>query len=543
RDGALEQVGGIAFINELTYGLPHFTNLSHYAKIVREHAARRQLIRIGNKISTDALDGEDEPVVVCERAVGMLAAVDNRDSALRRATPLPELHRPALYGLAGDFVRLVEPHTEADPAALLVQFLVAFGNCVGRTPHFAVEADRHYGNLFAVLVGTTASGRKGTSWGHVKRVFESVDEDWARDCVVSGLSSGEGLIWAVRDPIEQCKPVKERGRATGQYENFVADRGVSDKRALVIESEFASVLRAQGREGNTLSAVIRQAWDDGNLRSLTKNSPARATDAHVSVIGHITGEELQRCLGEVERFNGYVNRFLWVFSRRSKFLPEGGSADEEDFAGIVRRLSHAVGFARRSYELRRDEEARDLWRDLYRDLSTRPAGLFGAVTARAAPQVMRLSMLYALLDESNLIQRAHLEAALALWRYSEDSVRYLFGERTGDQLADAALAALREAGERGLTRTELNGVFHGHRKREEIERALSILAESGLASSREEETQGRAVERWFATSYPAGKAEKAGKGSGRADGAGACSAYSAFPAQFDSADGRRGVGE
>jgi hypothetical protein len=534
REGWLEQVGGVAFISGLTYGLPTCTNLAHYAKIVREKSALRQIVRASNKTICEALDEEDEPGVIREHAVQMLSAGGtDLDAAQPRQQPLPELHPAALYGLAGDFVRLVEPHTEADPAALLVQFFVAFGNCVGRSPHYPVEADEHCANMFVVLVGTTASGRKGTSWGHVKRIFASVDEAWARDCVISGLSSGEGLIWAVRDPIEQCKPVKEKGRATGSYENFVADQGVADKRALVVESEFASVLRAQGREGNTLSAVIRQAWDDGNLRSLTKNSPARATGAHISIIGHITSEELQRCLSDVERFNGYVNRFLWVLSRRSKFLPEGGRAHEQDAAAIVRALTAAVSFARSAYDIRRDDAARSLWRDIYRDLTSRPAGLFGAVTARAAPQVIRLAMLYALLDRSAVIGRVHLEAALALWQYSEDSVRYLFGARTGDQLADEVLRALREADAAGLTRTDINGLFHGHRKREELDRALTVLAEAGLAKSRDEETQGRPVQRWFSVAYPAEKAEEAEKGCPAPDEAGAYSAFSAFSASQD----------
>jgi len=64
--------------------------------------------------------------------------------------------------LAGRFVRTVEPHSEADPVALLVQFLVAFGSAVGRGPHFVAEADHHGVNLNAVFVGETAKGRKGT---------------------------------------------------------------------------------------------------------------------------------------------------------------------------------------------------------------------------------------------------------------------------------------------------------------------------------------------------------------------------------------------
>ena len=116
------------------------------------------------------------------------------------ATAKPEaLNAKALHGLAGDVVRTLEPHTEAHPAALLVQFLVFFGNVMGRGPHFRVGGTRHYTNLFCCLVGRTAGGRKGQSFGEIKAVFEEVEPDWLKDCVKTGLSTGEGLIHAVLD--------------------------------------------------------------------------------------------------------------------------------------------------------------------------------------------------------------------------------------------------------------------------------------------------------------------------------------------------------
>ena len=74
------------------------------------------------------------------------------------------LSEDAFHGLAGDVVRTLEPHTEADPAALLLQFLVAVGSVIDRGPHFRAEADRHALNLFVVLVGETSKARKGSSW-------------------------------------------------------------------------------------------------------------------------------------------------------------------------------------------------------------------------------------------------------------------------------------------------------------------------------------------------------------------------------------------
>ena len=118
------------------------------------------------------------------------------------------LDRQAFHGVAGEIVSTIEPHTEADPAALLIQLLVGFENLVGRGPHTQVEADRHGVNLFAALVGVSSKGRKGTSWGQMRRVLEQVDVEWANGRVQSGLSSGEGLIWSVRDKTEKQRPVK-----------------------------------------------------------------------------------------------------------------------------------------------------------------------------------------------------------------------------------------------------------------------------------------------------------------------------------------------
>ena len=134
----------------------------------------------------------------------------------------------AFRGLAGDFVRAVEPHSEADPVALLIQFMVAFGNVIGRRAHFRAESDQHFLNLFCVLVGRTSKGRKGTSWGRVKKVMEQAHPQWAGSRIVTGLSSGEGLVWEVRDPIVQRR-TRQRGGQTEEYE-AQADAGVADIR-------------------------------------------------------------------------------------------------------------------------------------------------------------------------------------------------------------------------------------------------------------------------------------------------------------------------
>jgi hypothetical protein len=110
-------------------------------------------------------------------------AADYRVQAPSWPEPMAE---EAFYGPAGETVRTIEPHTEADPVALLSQLLVVFGNMVGRGPHFQAARNRHRMSLFVTLVGATSKARKGTSWGHVRALSAIADPGWRNDCIPTG---------------------------------------------------------------------------------------------------------------------------------------------------------------------------------------------------------------------------------------------------------------------------------------------------------------------------------------------------------------------
>jgi hypothetical protein len=402
--------------------------------------------------------------------------------------PWPVLPPEALHGLAGEIVQAIEPHTEGDPVAILGQLLVAFGNAVGRKPYYRVEGDKHYPNLFLNTVGKSALSRKGTSWGRVRQVMDLADPVWIHTCIRSGLASGEGLVYFVRDAVEKTN---KKG------EIVVVDEGVQDKRLFVKEAEFAQVLRVLRREGNTLSVFMRQSWDTGALATLTKNSPLRATDAHISIIGHITIPELSKYLDQTELFNGFANRFLWLLARRSKLLPDGGcDLDLSPFAG---RLRFALAASRGIGEMMRSEAAKKLWHEVYPDLTAERSGLYGAVTGRAEALVLRLSMLAALLDASGSIEEGHLRAALAFWSYADASANLIFGAEPEDPLIGLVLAKLREA-PAGMTRTDLHNAFCRNLPAAKLLEALTKLRDRGDAYSEQEKTgrPGAPTERWFA---------------------------------------------
>lgn len=403
--------------------------------------------------------------------------------------PWPELGEEAFHGLAGEIVRSMEPHSEADPVALLVSLLCAFGNAADRHTHYRVSADRHGLNLFTALVGDSSDARKGMSWNYVESLLKDVDEQWASSRIVSGLSSGEGLIHHVRDRVEKTDK-------DGEIE--VVDEGVSDKRLLVVEGELASLLKVMTRQGSTTSAVVRNAWDGKKLQNLTKNSPHAATNAHISIVGHITRSELLRYLTETEAANGFANRFLWCMVRKSKILPFGGLWEDSHREQFVERLQDALRFAARGRVIGWSESGAEIWSGVYGTLTEGKPGMFGSVVARAAAQAVRLATIYAVLDLSEEIRREHILAALAVWEYAEESARYIFGDATGDPEADAILDALRASRASGLTRTNIRDLFGRNKSAERISRALALLQKLGKARQKTEESGGRPVERWFA---------------------------------------------
>ncbi|HEY6367485.1 MAG TPA: DUF3987 domain-containing protein [Candidatus Binatia bacterium] len=390
----------------------------------------------------------------------------------------PVLDPEALHRLAGEIVKTIDPYTESDPVAILTNILTAFGNVIGPIPYFRVENTRHHLNLFIVQTGDTAKGWKGTGWSTPRRMFKEIDTEWIDKRVTGELSSGEGLIFAVRD--KRIEKIPDKKPDVVDYREVIVDHGVEDKRLLLVEEELAQALKVMSREGNILSAVIRQAWDGGNLNPLTKSNPIKATGAHISIIGHITKAELLRHLTATEQSNGFANRFCWFVVARSKCIANPTGIPEETLAPLIEQLRDATDFARKTGEIRRDKNAAAIWEAIYPQLSEGKPGLMGAVISRAEAQVMRIACIYSLLDKSELVRAEHLRAALALWDYSEKSAAAVFGELIGDPAVDKAARALRAKGT--LTMTELHGLFGRNAPKAEIERVASVLLKQRIAT-------------------------------------------------------------
>ena len=389
--------------------------------------------------------------------------------------------KDAFHGLPGAIVEKIAPNTEGDPVAILTQLLVACGALIGRGAYFQVEATLHHPNQFLLLIGETSRGRKGSALDHVTRLLGEVDPAFPAR-LATGLSSGEGVVWKVRD-------------GDGQ------DAGAADKRLLVIETEFASVLKSASRETSTLSSTLRNVWDGRPLALMTRTAPASATGAHISIIGHITHSELRRHASSTEIANGFLNRFVLAAVRRVRLLPEGGNPDPLKGSGLTGYLATVLGHARTAGQLKLEAAARELWWHAYPQLTQPADGLAGQLTARAEAHTIRLALLYALLDGQRQIKTEHLTAALALWDYTARSAAWALAHATGDPLAEQLHAALTRSPD-GLTRTQLSDLLDRHQPANRIQQALDALHAQGRAHHTRILTAGRAAELWTAAPRP-----------------------------------------
>ena len=407
----------------------------------------------------------------------------------------PMLGAAAYYGLAGKVVNTILPHTEADPAAMLLQYLVSFGNVVGRQPYCIADGAEHYPVLYLLLAGPTATGRKGTSAQRVRPIFDIAAPDWVSNNIASGLSTGEGILHAIRDPVYGTD------KKTGAQ--IILDAGVIDKRILFDEREFSAVLDRMQRPGNSVETIIREAWDCPRLqRTTTKTSPTRATNPHVSIVAHITIEEIRKKLNQTSMANGFANRFLYACARRSKVLPFGGTVSKDDMDLLGHATLEAITATHAIALVTMTAAAADLWARVYGKLTAELPELIGGIISRGNAQTLRLALLYALLDRRSEIDRVHLEAALAVWSYSEASARSIFGDSTGDPVADTILRMLRGAGAAGASRTAIINHLGRNTSIDRIDIALGLLLAAGKVR-REMRAPlsglGRPAEMWFAT--------------------------------------------
>ena len=410
----------------------------------------------------------------------------------QRAWPV-ELNADAYIGILGDFIRLEAPISEGDPNAMLIAALAMVGSICGRTAYKTVEKNMHHPRLFITIVGESSKARKGTTTGRAFNFAKMIDPT-LETRLHKGVSSGEGLIEAIRDArsdVAIATETKKKSNTTSE------DKGVADKRLLILQGEFGQTLQIMARPGNTLGPTLRDAWDGEQLSFRARNNWDVCREPHVTMVGNITKDELNTLISSNDKANGFGNRFLWVCARRYQSLPFTPESNEPALQALAVKAAHMIDAARYYGECGWMPDAASLWASNYDKLSSGGHGVVGAMTSRAEAQTLRIALIYAILDGSNNIDVPHLRAALEVWRYCLESAEFLFGGSSGNATADRILGMLIGMPQ-GASLTQISALFKRNKPSDELQRALDTLKASGLARSESRKTAGRAADLWFA---------------------------------------------
>jgi len=392
------------------------------------------------------------------------------DSVIAPPQPTPGM----FYGMVGEVARIAATGTEINPVAAAMVYLSFLGANVGRDTFLFINNTYHHPRLFTLHIGRSGRGGKGDSQQLTQRIRKRIEE---RDSSLlghthtGGLSSREGLAALIHD---------------GHGET----PAIVDKRLWVIESEFANVLHQSKREGNTLSTALRDAWDGGDIKPATKSKPIGVSNPHIGIHANITPAEFNSLLNAREMSNGFANRLLMIWAENIGSVPFPTPTPERLIDELASKTMDIIHFAKGGYpnsrnglEMNLSQAAKALYAEVYKELQ-RPleSDYLISMLERIRPYALRLAMLFALTDQTRVIEACHLQAALEWISYAINTVKFVFADKTNNkqqvetrQNAAKIMAFLRLRPQGSGMRELINDCFQKHNSSEKINIALSYL--------------------------------------------------------------------
>jgi len=410
-----------------------------------------------------------------------------------------ETHRNAprgnaamLYGIFGEFGRAAAKDTEVNPYAAAMNLMIFISASVGRGIYFYIGNDIHHVRLYGLHIGRSSRGQKGGAHSLLNRVIKVIAENDFDLLLPSrhtgGLSSKEGLAALIHDGFMQGKD--EVG-------------AITDKRLFIRESEFSNVMHQAARNGNTLSAGLRDAWDGVGIQPATKLKGTWASHPHIAIAGACTPIELLALTTKNDVSNGFLNRFIIFWAERTKLIPFPDSTPIDTVNLLATKINAIIQFAKGNYvwnknpslasednrQITLSDDAKRTYGALYINVFPKynDGDNVAALTERKAPYLLRMAALFAISDFSLVIEEWHINAAYEWVKYWHESVKFIFNDAAeevkNNEISDRAskiidYLASKDKGYQA-TRTELsNEVFKRHLDSKKLDEALNTLITS-----------------------------------------------------------------
>lgn len=393
--------------------------------------------------------------------------------------PPPEPTKEMFYGILGELAKQAAYGTEVNPVAAMASAMTWLSAAMGRNRVIYVGDGWHHLRLFTLHVGRSYKGGKGMAKDLLMRVtaeIEKTEPDLIPKAHTGGLSSREGLVVLIHDAYKEGK------------EQIPA---IEDKRLFVLESEFANILAQAKREGNTLSAALRDAWDGISLKPATKTSRIWASHPHIALHGGITPAELRDKMSAGEMTNGFANRFLIFWAERTGIIPFPERTSDAKVSEFATRLSTVIRRGLLGYPhdagqrlIKLEANAAAYFGKIYGEYAVQHTGgeMISGLLQRRAPMALRIAGLFAMADMHEKINLEHMMSASAWMDYYAQSVHMVFGpqinpeqENQRSESAQRLLVWLRQAKD-WRSRTQIaNDCFQKNIPKAELDKALESL--------------------------------------------------------------------
>lgn len=403
----------------------------------------------------------------------------------------PVLSPDSFRGMLKDLVQAIDPHTEADPAAVLGTGLAFFAHAFGPRPHAQQGSIKHPLNINTMIIGSSSRGKKGESMRIISDIFEMASPEY---------SSLDSLF------VHQGIPGSGAAMVSAIEENhFLAvEEGLWEKDfgfpILFIDEEFAGTLMDM-RIDKKLSTYFRKLWDGGRkatiIHKIRKNGKLIATiikQPHACIIGHITPGEFKKVLGESDLAGGSMNRILAFAAERSKKLPFGGNMEESEMRSLAGRIVKIVNRGKKVTSIPMTPEAAKLWVKMYDEITEiiESGDRMEDWAGRAHPYCMRLAAIYALTSTPEgrdvRITPDDLKAALGVIKYSIESIKWANDSKEVVVTSRLAKRVLKYLEENGVMTPTLLGAKLGGR--EPAATVAAAVAEIGGLKFRNDKVTG-----------------------------------------------------
>jgi hypothetical protein len=426
-------------------GLDEKGDVSDFCAKMAEQAKKLLLAEVEHapywKPTPAAGDARHEP----EHSIEIAKPSASEAPATPARSSCPNIPEGAWYGVAKDYREAVAASTEASDNYHLGAFLTAAGLALGRSVHFGMGS-KVYPNPYVVLVGKSGGARKTTAMHLGLRLAQAARPDVH---VMRSLDSAEGLIQALA--------------------NVQAPRNEKECVPTVVWlAEFRSLLDKSAKEGlRNLIPTLCDAFDcPPRLEVNTRKSPVSAEEPFLSILAGTTESWLEQLsMEDVE--GGLGNRIMFFPGQPKTRIPKPPDPRQPLWNSLISRLHdvHDHWRQQRNTELRLSPEAEKRWERYYCsfDDSRHDDEVISVLREREHVHCIKTASIWAALDKSPTIELPHLEASILLMDYLYHSLLHLFsgfGEGRWVKDEHRLIQAVKDAGERGISRRELQRRFH-----------------------------------------------------------------------------------